>query len=295
MRIANIKGRLAILRRRGDQDVAVDVETASNGLFQADPDEVYGAWDDFRCWAAHEDLDDGEPVAPDDLAAPALRPTQVFGIGLNYRDHAAESGVTVPDSPAVFTKFPTCLTGPTDAIELPSATVDWEVELVAVIGRRADHVPEETAWSRVAGLTVGQDISERTVQLAGPVPQFSMGKSFPGFGPIGPWLVTPDEFADPDDLELGCSVDGRVLQRARTSDMIFSVPALVARLSAILPLLPGDLIFTGTPPGVGMARTPQEFLRPGTTLRSHVEGIGELRNPIIAGRDYTPPEAGDGR
>ena len=131
------------------------------------------------------------------------------------------------------------------------------------------------------------------MQLAGPVPQFSMGKSYPGFGPIGPWLVTPDEFDDPDDLELGCSIDGRVLQQARTSDLIFSVPELVARLSAVLPLLPGDLIFTGTPPGVGMARTPKEFLRPGTTLCSHIEGIGELRNPIVAGPDYTPPAAGD--
>jgi len=278
MRIANVRGRLVILR----EDLAVDVETASNGRFGSDPDAVYAEWDEFVDWAAGGAPAGGDPVAPGDLGAPVLRPTQVFGIGLNYRDHAAESGVAVPAQPAVFTKFPTCLTGPTAAVVLPSATVDWEVELVVVIGRRAEHVPEEKAWSPVAALTVGQDISERTVQLAGPVPQFSMGKSFPGFGPIGPWLVTPDEVADPDDLELGCSVDGRLLQQARTKDMIFSVSALVARLSAVLPLLPGDLIFTGTPPGVGMARTPKEFLQPGTTLDSCVEGIGELHNPIVA-------------
>ncbi|GAA5163031.1 fumarylacetoacetate hydrolase family protein [Pseudonocardia eucalypti] len=278
MRIANVRGRLAILR----EDLAVDVETASSGRFESDPDAIYREWDKFLSWAEGAAPDGGSPVAPGDFGAPLLCPAQVFGIGLNYRDHAAESGVAVPEQPAVFTKFPTCLTGPTAAVALPSATVDWEVELVAVIGRRAEHVPEEKAWSHVAALTAGQDISERAVQLAGPVPQFSMGKSFPGFGPIGPWLVTPDELADPDDLELGCSVDGRVLQRARTKDMIFSVPALVARLSAVLPLLPGDLIFTGTPPGVGMARTPKEFLRPGTTLDSYVEGIGELHNPIVA-------------
>jgi 2-keto-4-pentenoate hydratase/2-oxohepta-3-ene-1,7-dioic acid hydratase in catechol pathway len=224
-----------------------------------------------------------------------LYPIQVFGIGLNYRDHAAESGVVAPDSPAVFTKFPTCLAGPTATIELPSTSVDWEVELVVVIGRRADRVSEADAWSHVAGLTVGQDISERAVQMAGPVPQFSLGKSFTGFGPIGPWLVTPDEVDDPNDLALSCSVDGRTLQQARTSDMIFSVPALIAQLSAVLSLLPGDVIFTGTPPGVGMARTPKEFLRPGMTLHSHIEGIGELHNPVVAGRDYPPPAADDGR
>ena len=228
-----------------------------------------------------------------DLDPPVEHVRMVWAIGLNYRDHAAESGVAAPSSPAVFTKFPTCLTGPSATIELPSASVDWEVELVAVIGRLADHVAEEKAWAHVAGLTVGQDISERAVQLAGPVPQFSLGKSFPGFGPIGPWVVTVDEFANPDDLALRCELDGRVLQDGRTKDMIFSVPELVARLSAVCPLLPGDLIFTGTPPGVGMARTPPQFLRPGGTLVSSIEGIGELRNPLVAGPDFAATDAAD--
>jgi len=161
--------------------------------------------------------------------------------------------------------------------------------LVAVIGRPADRVPEEKAWSYVAGVMVGQDLSERTVQLAGPVPQFSLGKSFPGFGPIGPCLVTPDELADRDDLRLRCSVDGRMLQDGRTRDMIFSVPELVARISAVCPMLPGDLIFTGTPSGVGMGRKPPEFLRPGTTLVSAIEGVGELRNALIAGPGFSQP------
>jgi len=150
-------------------------------------------------------------------------------------------------------------------------------------------VPEEKAWSYVAGVMAGQDLSERTVQLAGPVPQFSLGKSFPGFGPTGPWLVTPDELADRDDLRLRCSVEGRVLQDGRTRDMIFSVPELVARISAVCPMLPGDLIFTGTPSGVGMGRKPPEFLRPGTTLVSAIEGVGELRNALIAGPGFSQP------
>ena len=291
MRIASRAGRLVLVDGAG----AFDVARASKGRFGPDPDDVYERWAEFAEWARGSGLDGSEsgaePLAAGDLDAPVRRPAQVFGIGLNYRDHAAESGVTPPDSPAVFTKFPTCLAGPASTIVLPSRTVDWEVELVVVIGRRAEHVSEEHAWSHVAGLTVGQDISERTVQLAGPVPQFSLGKSYPGFGPIGPWIVTPDEFANPDDLELECSVDGRVLQKSRTRYMIFSVPELVARLSAVCPLLPGDLIFTGTPPGVGMARKPQEWLTPGTTLVSEIKGIGVMRNPVAAGPTYAAAAA----
>ena len=279
MRVARVSGRLAVLVEGG----AVDVESASGGRFPADPDDVMPQWDELRDWAAGYGGGEVVPYTPGDLGAPLLRPAQVFGIGLNYRDHAAESGVGVPAAPAVFTKFRTCLTGPYDAVRLPSANVDWEVELVAVIGRRAEQVAEEHAWSYVAGVTVGQDLSERSVQLAGPVPQFSLGKSFPGFGPFGPAIVTPDELADPDDLELACFLDDEVLQKGRTRDMVFSVPELVARLSAVCPLLPGDLIFTGTPPGVGMARRPPRFLTAGTTLVSTVENVGELRNLLVAG------------
>jgi 2,4-diketo-3-deoxy-L-fuconate hydrolase len=278
MRVARVSGRLSVLVEGG----AVDVESASGGRFPADPDDVMPQWDELRDWAAGYGGGEVVPYSPGDLGAPLLRPAQVFGIGLNYRDHAAESGVTVPAAPAVFTKFRTCLAGPYDAVRLPSGQVDWEVELVVVIGRRAEQVAEEHAWSHVGGVTVGQDLSERSVQLAGPVPQFSLGKSFPGFGPFGPAIVTPDELADPDDLELACFLDDEVLQKGRTRDMVFSVPELVARLSAVCPLLPGDLIFTGTPPGVGMARRPPRFLTAGTTLVSTVENVGELRNLLVA-------------
>jgi 2-keto-4-pentenoate hydratase/2-oxohepta-3-ene-1,7-dioic acid hydratase in catechol pathway len=287
MRIGRQNGRLVIIHGDGVTDAA----TISGGEFSADPDRVFAGWDRFAEWAGRHAGPGTKtgPLVAAELGAPVLAPSQVFGIGLNYRAHAAESGVGVPDVPPVFTKFPSCLAGPHAAVELPSDKVDWEVELVAVIGRPAERVPEEKAWSHVAGLMVGQDLSEREVQLAGPVPQFSLGKSFPGFGPIGPWLVTPDELADRDDLRLRCSVGGRVLQDGRTSQMIFSVAELVARISAVCPMAPGDLIFTGTPAGVGMGRQPPEFLRPGTTLVSTIDGLGELRNPLVAGPGYPRP------
>jgi 2-keto-4-pentenoate hydratase/2-oxohepta-3-ene-1,7-dioic acid hydratase in catechol pathway len=142
-------------------------------------------------------------------------------------------------------------------------------------------VAESAAWDHVAGLTVGQDLSERIVQWAG-AGQFSLGKSFPGFGPMGPWLVTPDEVPNRDDLELGCAIDGETVQKSRTSNMVFGVSRLVAELSAVLPLLPGDVIFTGTPAGIGAARKPPRFLKPGEVLTSYVEGIGTLRNRLVA-------------
>jgi len=277
MRVARVSGRLSLLVDNG----AIDVQAASDGRFPADPDAVFDQWDELREWAAGRGSQGAEPYSRDQLGAPVLNPKQVFAIGLNYRDHAAESGVAVPSAPAVFTKFATCLTGPYDTVRLPSDKVDWEVELVVAIGRRAWQVSEEDAWSHVAGLTVGQDLSERAVQLVGPVPQFSLGKSYPGFGPIGPAIVTPDELSDPDDLSLICAVDEELLQKGRTSDMVFSVSELIARLSAVCPLLPGDLIFTGTPPGVGMARTPARYLTGDTTLVSAIDGIGELRNPLV--------------
>ncbi len=224
-----------------------------------------------------------ERYSPAQLRSPAPAPAQVLGIGLNYRGHAAESGFTVPAQPSVFTKFPSCITGPYGDITLPAdGHTDWEVELVAVIGARAWRAAAADAWDHVAGLAVGQDLSERVSQLAGSPPQFSLGKSFPGFGPIGPWLVTVDDFSDPDDLELGCSINGETMQHARTRDLVFSVPQLIRALSAVLPLLPGDVIFTGTPAGVGLGRDPQRWLAPGDELVSYVEGIGELRHRFVA-------------
>ncbi|MFF6900449.1 fumarylacetoacetate hydrolase family protein [Streptomyces hydrogenans] len=281
MRIANISGRLALVV----DGRAVDVEKASGGRFSADPQAVYERWEEFRSWAAAAELPAGTALDPAELASPAPAPRQTLAIGLNYRDHAAESGFAVPEGlPPVFTKFVTSITGPVTEVKLPTGggDTDWEVELVAVIGRRAEGVHEADAWSHVAGLAVGQDISERVGQLTGPAPQFSLGKSHPGFAPIGPWLVTPDEFDDPDDLELRCAVNGEEVQKGRTRDLVLSVPALIVRLSAVLPLLPGDVVFTGTPAGVGIGRDPRRFLAAGDVLVSSVEGIGELRQTFVA-------------
>lgn len=276
MRIATSSGRLVLLTDEG----AVDVGRASGGRFSADPQAIYASWDAFREWAS--EVPGAETEAIDlgaaSIGAPAPRPRQVFAIGLNYRPHAIEAGLAIPSEPPTFTKFPSCITGPrTDVPIPPGGDVDWEVELVAVIGRQADHVSAEQGWSHVAGLTVGQDLSERQLQTIGPAPQFSLGKSFRGFGPTGPCLVTVDEFADPDDIAVEGMVNGETVQKDRTSSLIFPVPELVARLSAVCTLYPGDLIFTGTPSGVGHARAPRWYLQPGDELVSHIEGIGSMR------------------
>jgi 2,4-didehydro-3-deoxy-L-rhamnonate hydrolase len=276
MRIARIDNRPVLLLDEG----VVDIARASGGRFGPDPMAPFRDWRAFVDWAAAITQVD-EPLADRVLQNPIPHPTQVFGIGANYHDHIAEAGAKTPEAPLVFTKFPTCLTGPFDPIPIPTRTVDWEVELVVVIGVNAEHVRSADAWHHVAGLTVGQDISDRALQFEGQAPQFSMGKSYPGFGPLGPCVVTPDEVADPDNLELGCALDGEVVQRARTGDLIFGIGELIERLSAVCPLLAGDLIFTGTPSGVGVFRKPPVFLQPGQTLTSWVEGIGELRNPTI--------------
>ncbi len=241
--------------------------------------DVYGDWAAFVEFAAGVTAGTG-PLVEADLRNPVPAPRQVFAIGLNYQSHAEESGMTIPTVPATFTKFPASLGGPFADVEIAGGSIDWEVELVAVIGRRTDRVDEAEAWSHVAGLTVGQDISDRELQFAAGA-QFSLGKSRRGYGPMGPWLVTIDEVPDPDDLGLGCSVDGEKVQDARTDDLVFGVPRLVAELSAVLPLLPGDVIFTGTPAGVGFTRQPPRFLQPGEVLESWVEGIGTIRNRCV--------------
>jgi 2-keto-4-pentenoate hydratase/2-oxohepta-3-ene-1,7-dioic acid hydratase in catechol pathway len=272
MRITSAAGRLVLATEAG----WVDVERASAGRFSHDPQAVYDRWDEFVAWAAGP-VDSTDAVDLDGSAfdAPVPRPRQLIAIGLNYREHAIESNLPIPEHPVVFAKFASSLVGHGATVALPSDGIDWEVELVVVIAREGHRIPLEQAWDHVAGLTVGQDLSWRAVQLRGPAPQFSIGKSYPGFSPLGPVVVTLDELADKDDLAISCRLDGEVLQDARTSDLIFSVAELVARLSESLTLYPGDLVYTGTPKGVGAGRTPRRFLVPGD-LVSSIEGIGEL-------------------
>ena len=275
MKLANHGGRAALIV---DASIA-DVHEASGGRFGPDLMGVYEDWSAFVDFAAG--ITGGTaPLVESKLGSPVPAPRQVFAIGLNYRSHAEESGMALPSVPATFTKFPASLSGPFEDVDLVGDTVDWEVELVVVIGNLADRVDEADAWSHIAGLTVGQDISDRTLQFAAGA-QFSLGKSRRGYGPMGPWLVSPDEVPDPDDLALGCSVDGETMQDARTSDLIFGVPRLIAELSAVLPLLPGDVLFTGTPAGIGATRQPPQFLRAGQILETWIEGVGTIRNRCV--------------
>ncbi|WP_217547620.1 fumarylacetoacetate hydrolase family protein [Streptomyces sp. GbtcB6] len=265
MRIARLAGRTVLLTPDG----AIDVPAA----LAADP---FARWDDLRLWSAA--ATGARPYDEADLEPPVAAPRQIFAVALNYRPHTAEAGYEEPEVPLVFTKFATCLTGPYTTVTLPPGHVDWELELVAVIGREACQVPEEKGWEPVVALTVGQDLSERISQLAGRPAQFSLGKSYPGFGPVGPALVSLDEVDDPDDLELTCELNGETVQHDRTSNMIFPIPRLVAHLSRFCTLLPGDLIFTGTPAGVGNRRIPQRFLTPEDELVSRIGGVGEMRH-----------------
>ncbi|WP_410574766.1 fumarylacetoacetate hydrolase family protein [Amycolatopsis sp. cmx-4-61] len=275
MRIVNAAGRLGLLGASG----VVDVAEASGGRFSPDPQAAYDVWPDLLEWAGGmgEDVA-ARPLVQAELGAPAPWPRQVFAIGLNYLDHAEEAGIdVVPDSLVVFGKYASAITGADAEVEIPPGSVDYEAELVVVIGKRAHRIDATDAWSHVAGLTVGQDLSERELQLRPPTPQFSLGKSFPGFAPMGPALVTPDEFADPDDLAITCTLNGETVQNSRTKLMIHPIAQIIARLSETVPLLPGDVVFTGTPAGIGFAREPRLLIKPGDELITAIEGIGSIR------------------
>lgn len=280
LRFANVAGRASLLLN----DALIDVACASDGRFSEDPMAALAAWDAFADWARGRSAADATaPRSPADLGPPVPRPSKVFAIGMNYKDHAEEAKLEIPKTPVVFTKFPSCLAGPFADVPLFSDRVDWEVELVVVIGRRGKWIAEKDALVHVAGYTVGQDVSDRRMQFADKPPQFSLGKSLDGYGPIGPALVSLDAFDDANDLGLTCDVAGERMQSGRTRDMIFPVAALVAFLSRWCTLEPGDLVFTGTPAGVGSTREPRRYLAAGEAIVSTIEGIGTMRNRCVAG------------
>lgn len=228
------------------------------------------------------------PLSEVDYAAVVPTPAKVFCVGLNYRAHILETGSQLPEYPTLFAKFANTLLGAHDDIVLPavSAEVDWEVELGVVIGARVHRATREQAQSAIAGYTVVNDISMRDWQRRSS--QWLQGKAFEGSTPVGPWLVTADEVGMAADLELRCEVAGEVMQRARTSDLLFTPAEIVAYISQFTILQPGDLIATGTPGGIGAARDPQVFLRPGQVVRAVVEGLGECRNTCLAERPSVP-------
>lgn len=238
------------------------------------------SWRDARPGSGAERID----AATARLAPPVLNPGKIFCLGLNYRKHIEETGREVPSHPTIFGKFACALVGAQDDILLPAVSdeADWEVELALVIGARARHVDEAGALAAIAGYTVLNDVSIRDYQYR--TLQWLQGKTFESSTPVGPCLVTGDEVGDAADLEVRCEVDGVVMQRSRTSDLLFSPAEIVSYLSRIVTLEPGDLVSTGTPDGVGFTRTPPVFLVDGTVVTTYVEGVGEMRNRCVKER-----------
>lgn len=277
--------RFATARRDGGT-AAVRVDgDAATVLPYKDVGELLRSGED---WLARATGEDGERLGLGDLdlAAVVPAPEKIVCVGLNYRAHAAEAGREIPDHPQLFAKYALALTGPCDEVLMPafSDQVDWEAELGVVIGRPTRWVGEADALDYVAGYTVVNDVSVRDWQRR--TTQYLQGKIFENSTPAGPWLVATDELGDPGDLAVSCTLDGETMQEFSTADMIFSPAKLVSYLSQILTLMPGDLIVTGTGPGVGAGRRPQRFIAPGSVLRTEIAGIGVLENRCV-----TDPES----
>ena len=282
-RLANVSGRAALVHG----DFYTDVATHSSGALGSDPMEVLARPDLLSELSATLDEASVTGMLADVVLGPPVpRPQKSFGVGLNYAAHAAEGGRDAPDSPLVFTKFPSCLVGPTADVEIRSDGCDYEGELVVVIGQGGRDITIDDAWNHVVGVTVGQDISDRPAQFAAKPPHFDLGKSFDTFGPIGPVLVSTDELADRDALHIVCSVNDEVRQDGNTADLIFDVPTLVSFLSSITTLVTGDIIFTGTPEGVGAAQG--KFLADGDVITTTIDGIGTMTNRVVRISDPRP-------
>lgn len=247
--------------------------------------EYFAAGDEGRMAARrHLQRPDAKriPMREVQLLSPVLKPGKILCIGLNYRDHAIESKMEIPKVPTVFLKLPSAVVGPEADIVLPrnSTQPDYEAELAAVIGRPGRNIPAQDWEKHVAGYTIVNDVSARDVQLA--TSQWTLGKSFDTFCPIGPAVVTTDEIRDPHALDIRLAIGGEELQRSNTRELIFKLPDLIAYISSIVPLEPGDMISTGTPAGVGLGRKPQRWLQPGEEIEITIEGIGNLRNRTVA-------------
>jgi acylpyruvate hydrolase len=276
--------RFATARLDG-RTAAVRVEDgAATVLPFADVGELLRSGPDWRRRAL---VTEGEAIPPDRLTLLAVvpAPEKIVCVGLNYRDHASEAGRELPEHPQLFAKFAAALVGPGDDILLPafSSMVDWEAELAVVIGTPARYVGEAEALDHVAGYAVANDVSVRDWQRR--TTQYLQGKTFERSTPVGPCLVTPDEIDDPGDLRIECTLDNETMQSFSTADMIFSPAKLISYLSQILTLSPGDLVITGTGPGVGAARKPPRFLEPGSVLRTEIAGIGALANRCVTDPD----------
>jgi len=280
-RLANVGGRGALV----DGDHYYDLEELADGALSPDPMAALTTPGPLAELASA--LGGRQPtglLTEATLGPPVPRPRNSYGIGLNYRSHAEEASMEIPDVPLVFTKFPSCITGPFDEVRLRSDRCDYEGELVVVVGPGGADIDPADAWDHVVGLTVGQDVSDRHAQFMTQPPQFNLGKSFDTFGPIGPVVVSPDCSDDPDDLALTTHVNGEARQDDRTSNMVFPVADLVAFLSRITTLATGDIIFTGTPDGTGAAQG--LFLADGDVITTTIDGIGTMANACVRVADW---------
>ena len=257
-------------------------DTIIDAGFDGDMIELIARWDEHRPTFEAQGDNNAVPLADVRLAPPLARPGKIFAIGLNYADHIAESKMETPQRQVWFTKAQTSINGPFDPILIAknTFTADYEVELVAVIGKRGKHIAAENAHGHVFGYCVGNDVTERMWQHAGP--QWSLGKSFDTHAPIGPWITTADEIADPHALALRCFVNGEQRQSSNTGMMLHSIYEQIEYLSTAFTLEPGDLIATGTPEGVGIAKDPPVFLKVGDVVRCEIDGVGAIENPVIA-------------
>ena len=262
----------------------IDIEKVSGGKLSSDPMACFENWAEVCKVATNlSQADESSAIALDanKLECPVPRPRQIFAIGINYKAHAAEMNNPLPTQPLVFTKFQSSLNSPNGAVTLVGEKCDFEAELVAIIAKGGRNISASEAWVHVAGLCVGQDVSDRALQYANTPPQFSLGKSRAGFTPIGPWITDAASLTARGNLEMTCRVSGEIMQHTQTDDMIFEIPEIISYLSSICELFPGDVIYTGTPSGVGAGRTPQRFLRAGDVIETTIQDLGTLINKCI--------------
>ena len=258
----------------------IDVARASNESLPADPMACFPLWNELRALAAQTTAQ-ATTIPLERLDCPVPRPRQLFAVGLNYKRHAEEMGSPLPKQPLIFAKFQSSLHAPYASIAIVAETCDYESEVVVVIGTGGKNISKSSAWQHIAGLCAGQDVSDRTLQYSGTPPQFSMGKSRTGFSPIGPWVADMDGVEQRDALRIGCSVNGERRQDAVITDMIFPIDHLVSYLSSICELYPGDVIYTGSPAGVGHGHKPPVYLQAGDVVETTLEGVGAMRHHFV--------------
>ncbi len=279
LRFGSIGGRAHAFFGDDRQPHAVDIERAL-GL-PADPMQCIGHWDELRSRLDELANSASRQVDLTELDCPVPRPSQLFAVGLNYRKHAEEMNSQIPSQPLIFAKFPSSLNSPTGPVKIVGDTCDYESEVVVVIAKGGRDIPVGEAWNHIAGLCAGQDVSDRGLQYAGAPPQFSLGKSRLGFSPIGPWVGDVREHPRRDTLAIGCSVNGEIRQNTEIHDMIFSIDKVVSFLSSIVELRSGDVIYTGSPSGVGHGMKPPKYLQPGDVIETTLEGVGTIINRCV--------------